>query len=156
MDNRTAYTLGWLYGATWRRLPRDQQPSPGYMIFAHSKPFTALGQLHLLAAKYVPGYLEDQAIMEAFNALPPTIEEQPKGTEWESYWAKGWHNGKAGSEYAPPELDIRTLRKANGLSQEELARAVGVSREQVSRWESGQNKPTGAKRQKLWEILLQE
>lgn len=36
---------------------------------------------------------------------------------------------------------IQHLRKAEGLSQEELADKVGVSRQAVSKWESGQSTP---------------
>lgn len=36
---------------------------------------------------------------------------------------------------------IQMLRKARGLSQEELAAQIGVSRQAVSKWESGQNLP---------------
>ena len=36
---------------------------------------------------------------------------------------------------------IQHLRKAKGLSQEELADKVGVSRQAVSKWESGQSTP---------------
>lgn len=36
---------------------------------------------------------------------------------------------------------IQELRKARGLSQEELAEALGVSRQAVSKWESGQSSP---------------
>lgn len=36
---------------------------------------------------------------------------------------------------------IQTLRKAKGLSQEELADRVGVSRQAVSKWESEQSMP---------------
>ena len=32
---------------------------------------------------------------------------------------------------------IQTLRKMKGLSQEELAEKTGVSRQAVSKWESG-------------------
>ena len=32
---------------------------------------------------------------------------------------------------------IQSLRKAKGISQEELAEWVGVSRQAVSKWESG-------------------
>ncbi|MCD8188861.1 MAG: helix-turn-helix transcriptional regulator [Clostridiales bacterium] len=36
---------------------------------------------------------------------------------------------------------IQQLRKARGISQEELAEQVGVSRQAVSKWESGQSCP---------------
>lgn len=36
---------------------------------------------------------------------------------------------------------IQSLRKRQGLSQEELADSVGVSRQAVSKWESGQSMP---------------
>lgn len=36
---------------------------------------------------------------------------------------------------------IQHLRKTKGLSQEELADQVGVSRQAVSKWESGQSTP---------------
>lgn len=36
---------------------------------------------------------------------------------------------------------IKGLRKSKGLSQEELADRIGVSRQAVSKWESGQNVP---------------
>ena len=36
---------------------------------------------------------------------------------------------------------IQRLRKARGMSQEELADHMGVSRQAVSRWESGQSTP---------------
>ncbi len=36
---------------------------------------------------------------------------------------------------------IQTLRKGRGISQEELADKIGVSRQAVSKWESGQSTP---------------
>ena len=36
---------------------------------------------------------------------------------------------------------IQSLRKSKGMSQEELADAVGVSRQAVSKWESEQATP---------------
>ena len=36
---------------------------------------------------------------------------------------------------------LQSLRKAKGISQEELAEHVGVSRQAVSKWESGQSTP---------------
>ena len=36
---------------------------------------------------------------------------------------------------------IQTLRKSRGISQEELADKIGVSRQAVSKWESEQSTP---------------
>ena len=36
---------------------------------------------------------------------------------------------------------IQTLRKSKGISQEELADKIGVSRQAVSKWESAQSTP---------------
>ena len=37
--------------------------------------------------------------------------------------------------------NLKKLRKDNNLSQEELALELGVSRQSVSKWESGQTYP---------------
>ena len=37
--------------------------------------------------------------------------------------------------------NIYTLRRRSGLSQEQLAEKIGVSRQSVSKWESGQSTP---------------
>ena len=156
MDNRTAYILGWLYGRIYTKIPQDQQPGPGAIAFAHQCPFDALGQLHQLGVRYAPpgSVLEDDEITAAFDELPPEIEHRPTGMEWESYWVKGYHSGKAGSCCAPPRFDIRARRKGKGLSQDELAKMMGVSREQVSRWENGANAPTEKNMENLKKILL--
>jgi len=39
-------------------------------------------------------------------------------------------------------MDIKKLRKRLGMSQGELAEALGVERITVIRWESGDNKPS--------------
>jgi transcriptional regulator with XRE-family HTH domain len=39
------------------------------------------------------------------------------------------------------EERLQTLRRAKGLSQEQLAEVLGVSRQAVSKWESGQSLP---------------
>ena len=49
-------------------------------------------------------------------------------------------NGKDGSIMNVPER-IQELRKSKGISQEELANELGISRQAVSKWESGQSSP---------------
>lgn len=36
---------------------------------------------------------------------------------------------------------LRTLRKAKGLSQENLAKQLGISRQAISKWESDLSQP---------------
>jgi transcriptional regulator with XRE-family HTH domain len=43
----------------------------------------------------------------------------------------------------PPPAFRRALRESAGLSQEDVAQAVGVRRESVSRWETGIRAPRG-------------
>lgn len=48
---------------------------------------------------------------------------------------------------------IRNLRKRSGMSQEKLAELMGISRQSVAKWESGQSSPSSANLFKLAEIL---
>lgn len=50
-------------------------------------------------------------------------------------------------------LDFRTLRKAAGLSQDELAKKLDVTQSAVSHWESGDWPPLRKYRKKLARIL---
>jgi putative zinc finger/helix-turn-helix YgiT family protein len=52
---------------------------------------------------------------------------------------------------APEEIAF--LRKSMGLSSDDLAKRMGVSKEQVSRWESGK-KPMGAVADRLLRMLV--
>lgn len=47
----------------------------------------------------------------------------------------------------------RSIRKANGITQERLARELGVQRVTVARWEAGTRRPRGA-RAVAYESLL--
>ena len=50
---------------------------------------------------------------------------------------------------------IYSLRRKNGLSQEQLAEKIGVSRQAVSKWEGGLSTPELDKLRALSECLLQ-
>lgn len=47
---------------------------------------------------------------------------------------------------------IKIIREAAGLTQEELARAVGVDRVTVANWESGKTEPKLSQARKIAEI----
>ena len=50
------------------------------------------------------------------------------------------------------DFPVRELREALGLTQEELAREIGVTMMAVSRWERGLNKPSRLAYRKLQEL----
>ncbi|MDO9574126.1 MAG: helix-turn-helix domain-containing protein [Candidatus Contubernalis sp.] len=52
-------------------------------------------------------------------------------------------------------MDIKTLRGKLGLTQEELARKLGVSWGTVARWEAGKSKPSKLA-QKVIEDLIKD
>jgi transcriptional regulator with XRE-family HTH domain len=52
--------------------------------------------------------------------------------------------------------NIEFGRKAVGLTQEQLATCVGVSRQAVGTWEAGQSAPTDAHRVRIAEVLHQD
>lgn len=64
-----------------------------------------------------------------------------------------WIKEKDGMELGEKLLE---LRKKNGLSQELLAKEVGVSRQTVSRWENGKARPTAICIRKLSDIYKME
>ncbi|MDW7445387.1 NadS family protein, partial [Klebsiella pneumoniae] len=51
------------------------------------------------------------------------------------------------------EIDVKAIREATGLKQQDFAAAVGVSYELVKSWETKRRHPTGAARKLL--LLLQ-
>ena len=51
------------------------------------------------------------------------------------------------------EVDVKAIREATGLKQQDFAAAVGVSYELVKSWETKRRHPTGASRKLL--LLLQ-
>lgn len=50
-------------------------------------------------------------------------------------------------------FDLRAKREAAGMTQEELGRKLGISRQAVSMLEIGTNKPTVENAKKIGEIL---
>ena len=50
-------------------------------------------------------------------------------------------------------INIKTIRESAGLTQAELARAVGVDRVTVANWESGRTEPKLSQAQKMADLF---
>jgi transcriptional regulator with XRE-family HTH domain len=59
------------------------------------------------------------------------------------------------SKKLPPATTRRALRLAAGLSLEDIATVVGVTRSAVSRWERGTRQPRGTNRSRYADVLAQ-
>lgn len=59
----------------------------------------------------------------------------------------------AGILQLPPPAVCRLLREAAGLTQDDIAIAVGVNRETVARWELGTRAPEELNRKNYREVL---
>jgi transcriptional regulator with XRE-family HTH domain len=53
----------------------------------------------------------------------------------------------------PPPGTARTIRIANGVTQQRLAAAIGVDRTTLARWEAGTSKPRARQRARYAEVL---
>ena len=68
-------------------------------------------------------------------------------------WQLGFFAGKGKRPLASAEFDIAAARKAKGLTQAQLADAMGVDQAVISRWESGKVSPNAENLAKLKELL---
>ncbi|MEL0553234.1 MULTISPECIES: NadS family protein [Enterobacteriaceae] len=66
---------------------------------------------------------------------------------------KGEQTPKVEHIHTFSEIDVRAIREATGLKQQDFAVAVGVSYELVKSWETKRRQPTGPSRKLL--LLLQ-
>lgn len=48
---------------------------------------------------------------------------------------------------------IRELREAKGMTQKELADALGINQSAVARWETGENEPTAFNVRRIADVL---
>lgn len=56
--------------------------------------------------------------------------------------------------HLPTELDVKSIRKKSGLSQENFPRSFGFTVEQIKSWEQGRSRPLGGVRAYLMMIDL--
>lgn len=53
------------------------------------------------------------------------------------------NNAKASRTFEFPELKVKAVREKVGLSQQDFAMLIGVSKRTIENWEQGRRQPTG-------------
>lgn len=81
--------------------------------------------------------------------------EECQPLEIQVSWQLGYYAGKSKRPLAREafDFDIVAARKAKGMTQAQLADAMGVDQPVISRWESGKVSPNKENLAKLKEIL---
>lgn len=155
MKKREAYILGWLYGRIARTMP--DYDTAAKMQLAAMRPLTGFAAVH--QAAIAAGTLTEdvrQAIASATDELSDAVvsgTEEVIPLDQQGSWQMGYYCAKAGHPIPPTELDIRSLRKAAGMTQQQLADAVGVTQTMVARWETGRAKPSAKNARRIKELL---
>lgn len=155
MNNRESYILGWLYGRIARTMP--DYDTAAKMQLAAMRPLTGFAAVH--QAAIAAGTLTEdvrQAIASATDELSDAVvsgAEEVIPLDQQGSWQMGYYCAKAGHPIPPTELDIRSLRKAAGMTQQQLADIIGVTQTMVARWETGRAKPSAKNAKKIKDLL---
>lgn len=155
MKKREAYILGWLYGRIARTMP--DYDTAAKMQLAAMRPLTGFAAVH--QAAIAAGTLTEgvrQAIASATDELSDAVvsgTEEVIPLDQQGSWQMGYYCAKAGHPIPPTELGIRSLRKAAGMTQQQLADIIGVTQTMVARWEAGRAKPSAKNAKKIKELL---
>ncbi len=158
MTSREAYVLGWVFG----RLSRAALPAEigGDVALAAPRPYTANARIISDAhrAGLLKGKLDRQvgeALCEIRSVEAPMEggSERYQPLEIQSSWQMGYYAGKGGIPLPPEEIDIAAARRAKGMTQAQLAEAMGVDQAVISRWESGKVHPNEENIRKLRKLL---
>jgi DNA-binding transcriptional regulator YiaG len=157
MTSRESYIFGWVYGRIYvaRGYDKDAADQLAAMrpYSANAKAITAASREGLLKGDL------DMEIMEALNqihSIDPPVEggsEKVQPLEIQSSWQLGYYKALKGESLPPAELDVKAMRVAKGMTQAQLAQAIGTDQAVISRWEKGTAKPNEESTKKLMEAL---
>ena len=158
MNSREAFVFGWVFG----RINAEAWPKTvgGDVALAAPRPYTA--NARVISDAHRMGILAgalDQQIGEALceiDSIDPPMDgssEKVQPLEIRGAWQMGYYAGREKRPLAPAGFDIASARKAKGMTQAQLAEAMGVDQAVISRWESGKVSPNAQNISKLKEIL---
>ena len=143
MTNREAYVLGWVFGFVEKLNGFDS--IGGHVEDAAQRPYYGFTKVISAAhTKHIINEESNRQIAEAIDEISYDSEKhimdfQP--LEKQGCWYLGYYAGKAGSPLSKDNFDIAAARKAKGMTQVQLADALGVYQTVISRWENGKAFP---------------
>ena len=153
MTKEQIYALGWVYGTITGAVPETE----GDFQLAAMRPFTALAQaiskMHILrkSSKQLDRKIgEGLALVTEMPDITDTEPVQP--LEMQSEWQRGYYAARAG-RLLDGSYDIAGRRRRAGMTQAQLAEALGVTQAFVSSMESGAKKVPEDMEQKIRNIL---
>lgn len=143
------YVFGWCYGRLAALAPK--LATPGRYSNALNLPFTGWGELNnaVMASVSVPGELFDE-MASALAGIP--ADNLQANMEGQTAFAMGYYNGVAGNPCLAP-FDISAARKERGMTQQQLADALGVAQARVAEWEAGRKTPRPSTLEKIKNVL---
>jgi hypothetical protein len=158
MTNREAYVFGWVFG----RLSAEAFPEDigGDVVLAAPRPYTAnarvISDAHRIGI--LKGDLEQQvgeALFEIDSIVAPMegSSEKYQPLEIQGSWQLGYFVGKGKRPLPTAKVDIAAARRAQKMTQGQLAEAIGVDQALISRWESGKVVPNKESMAKLRNVL---
>lgn len=156
MTAHEAYAMGWVYGYLYQLILKKEEYDKSGKNFsdAAAHPLTGFATIHRRAMDLELLTSEVQSnIMKAVDQVEPFDEEGILPLPLQGSWQLGYYSAMRGNGVPVPENDLTAKRKAKGMTQQELARAMGVDQAVVSRWESGKATPSAANRAKIATLL---
>lgn len=156
LTDREAYVLGWVFG---RIKAESKNPNIGGPVeWAAQRPYTGMGKI-IFAARQdnILTHELDMQLAEALDEINqiPDGQEPVQPLSNQASWDIGYYAGLAKRPLAG-EFNIAELRKRKKMTQAQLAEAVGVSQDRISRWESGKIAPNKANLAKLKAVLFDD
>ena len=145
MTNQEAYAIGYVYGTVAKLLPDWDRSGDKYRRDCQ-RPITGIGAIFTEAhRRHANTPAIDEIVGEALADVTPEAADAATAEVPEPYLPLpqqgSWQLGYAAAQSGRPYYDITKRREAAGMTQEQLAAALGVPQSTISRWESGKVRP---------------
>jgi DNA-binding XRE family transcriptional regulator len=159
MTSRESYVFGWIYGRWAVELSEKKHITKDAKLAA-MRPYSGFATMSVLI--HESGLATNELEMEvAYATLEiDSIEakygrngqEAVQSLENQSSWYLGYYAGYGKKPLPQQEYNVKLKRTAKGMTQSQLAEAVGTDQAMVSRWENGV-RPNEESMRKLREVL---